>query len=126
MPTELAAGADAALATGVASAGLEGSAPVFVAKAGPPLGKRFDDRLAMSVGENPCDVRVAACAFELLEARGVLGVRGATVGQREKANTKNMTQLTAKLMRNAFHKIPMEETPRNPYEPPKARVWRSR
>jgi hypothetical protein len=123
MAAELAAGAGAALATAVESAGLEGSVPVFVAKAGPPLGKRFDDRLAMSVGENPCDVGVAACAFELLESLGVLG---ATVGQREKANTKNMTQLTATLMRKAFHRMPMEETPRNPYEPPKARVWRSR
>jgi hypothetical protein len=121
--------AGAAVATDVAPTGLEGSAPEFVAKAGPPAGKRRDERLAMSVGENPCDVKTAACAFEPLDARGafgVLGALGATVGQREKAKTKNMTQLTARLMRNAVHKMPMDEMPRKPYEPPKARVWSSR
>ena len=105
--------AGAAVATPVAFA-VTAEAAALVVKPGPPLGKRFDVRFPMSAGENPWDTGNSVCVFEAFDARGPLGVFVATVGQREKANTKNMSQLTARLMRNAFHRTPIEETPKNP------------
>jgi hypothetical protein len=100
--------AGTAVAMAVVSAGAD---PAFVEKPGPPLGNRFEDRFPMSAGENPCDTGTTGCPLGPL---GGLGVFGATVGQREKANTKNISQFTAKLIKKAFHKMPMEETPKNP------------